>query len=269
MTTSVNTNNTSSQPLERKKVPAPVLDTPENSIEEKRVGWFDQDEFKEYKVETSGMSGIGSINFDSDKVVQPSVISEMFKGNDNWISIKPSNVAEKVVNTASTAINVTKDLASASLDAGSDLFNQITGRTEVPQSEDPSKIDPTVAKKQEEAKEYSVIKEAEEVIAKEQADYRGKELFEKAVMSKKAEIAELANLQGNYKDVLDKNGDVRKDLETSVAQARKKIMEDQQAKQEPLVSSAKVGGQGRLEEKKVNKANETSGGNTNATNAVG
>ena len=86
-------------------------------------------------------------------------------------------------------------------------------------------------------------------------------------MSKKAEIAELANLQGNYRDVLDDNGDVRKDLKTSVAEARKKIMADQ-AKQEPLVSAAKVGGQGRLEKKKVNKANETSGGNTNSTNAI-
>lgn len=263
MSTSTIINNTSSQPLERKKTPAPVLDTPENSIEEKRVGWFDQDEFRGFDATT------GSINFDSDKIVQPpivSVVSEMFGGNDKWISIKPSNIAEKVVNTASTAINVTKDLASTSIDAGSDLLNQITGKTEVPQNEDPSKIDPMAAKKQEEEKEYSVIREAEKVIAKAQADYRGEKLFEEAVHSKSSEIAKLANLQGNYRDVLDAKGDVRKDLENPVAQARKRILAAQQSEQNPLASTSKKGGQGNLE---ANKANETSGGNTNAQNAVG
>lgn len=157
--TTLPTTNPSSQPLERKKTPAPVLPDLEYSDKEGPLGFYNPNEFQEYKVKTSGMSGTGSINFDTDKVVQPSVVSEMFDVSDKWISIKPSNVAEQVVNTASTVINVTGDLASASIDAGSDLFNQITGKaekTEVPKNfqkafegNDPSKLDPTVPKKQE------------------------------------------------------------------------------------------------------------------------
>lgn len=274
MTTLTTTNNPGSQPLERKKAPAPVLDTPENSIEEKRVGWFDQSEFQEYKIETSGMSGVGSISFDTDKVVQPSIISEMFDGSNKWISIKPSNVAEKAVNIASTAINVTKDLASASIDAGSDLiFNQMLGKAEK-QSEtpqDPSKLDPTVAKKQEEAQEYSANEQQKGDIEAEILNIRRKLENMTQLAPRKQEIADLTGLQAmlsGKSSLVNESGEVRKDLEAPIAQKRREILEAQQARENPITSASKQGGQG-METKKVNLANETSGGNTNATNAVG
>lgn len=272
MNTSDTANKTSLKPLERMKTPVPVLDTPENSIEEKRIGWFDQNEFRGFD------ATVGSIDFNPDKVVPSPVVSEMFGGNNEWISFTPSNVAEKIVNTASTAVNVAGNLASAGIDAGSDLFKQITGtpeQTEVPQNfqkafekDDVSKLDPTVVKEQEEAQEYSVIKQAEEVIAKAQADYRGEKMFEEAVKPKISEITDLANLQGSYKDVLDDKGEIRTDLQASVAQRREAILKAQQTKQEPLVSTSKQGGQG-LNSKQLlndNLSNETK---STAQQAVG
>lgn len=277
MTTLSTVLKTSNKPVERKV--ALGQNITEQAEGKDRIGFFDEN--------LKGFDATqGSLTFSQI----PEIFQKAFEG-ESLSKLDPSkNVPSEIFvpgifTTFETTQKVVQKGISAmggvlgdSGDAIWDLAKTVTGKTEVPQdfqkafeNEDPSKLDPS--KKPQEAKpddlkNYSIIKEAEKVIAKAQADYRGEKLFDEAVKSKRAEIAGLANLQDSYKGVLDNQGEIRTDLQAVVAQKEKEIVQAQQAKQEPLVSASKQDGQGRLEEKYINKANETSGGNTNATNAV-
>lgn len=253
MTTSTSMNKQTSQPLERKKVSTPILDTPENSLEEQRIGWFDQDEFQGFDATT------GSINFDSDKAIQPSVVSEMFEGSDEWISIKPSNIAEKVVNTTSTAINIigstAVDTKNAVFDLGKEIF-----KTSAPENNLDKKENPKIAEEQKSLKEYSAGEQQKETVEAEITSIRRKLDNLAQVAPRQQEIADLTGLQAllsGKSQLVNEAGEVRIDLQESVAQKREEIIQAQQAKQKPLTSTSKKGGQGQILSNDDNRSGET------------
>lgn len=236
--TSTTQNSLNTLPLtnERKNTIAPVLDNPENIEGIDRAGWFDEDPI------VKGFDAtVGSINFNDDKVVSPSVVSEIFSGSDQWISIKATDIANKTAAVASKTVNVVGDIASAGKDAGVDLFNQIIGKNEAPET-------PSDPKKQEEENkkiiENQYVTQTQQDIADTISSIQKFLANEAQITPLKQEVSKLTGLPEWLTDIVSANGEIRTDLIDDVDKAKKAILESQKTSTQVLSSASKTGGQG-------------------------
>lgn len=267
MITSDTANKTSSQPLERIKTAAQkAVINPDEQIEGiDSVGYFENPTIKEPIINCINAPCILIDNFNPDKVVPLSVVSNLFGGSDQWISITPA--LNSVASAASKAVNLAGNLASDSKDAGLDLFNQVIGKTETSQDfqkasdgEDDSKLNHDAVAKKQEAEEYSVIKQQEESIDAEILNIRRDLDIKAKIAPLQEEVADLMGLQAmlsGKSSLVKENGEIRVDLQASVAQKRKEILESRHAGKSIISSPAKHGAEGPRLSNDDNKSVET------------
>lgn len=243
------TTNNKTAPLTNERKPAPVLDTPENIEGVDRAGWFDEN-----PIEKGFDATTGSINnFNPDKVVSDSVVSEIFGGSDQWISIKPLDIANKAATTISNTAGVIGKVASAGKDAFADLLDQVTV---TPESQTPP--DP---KKQEELKEQAEYMEnrqqGEDTEAKILAIHR--QIEQMAQLEEKREnIARLAGMNESFELVISGSGKIRTDLEPIIERKSEELRRTkEQQVQASLDSPAKHGSRGPKMSMDDNKSGET------------
>lgn len=258
------TTNSNLMPLtnERKKTPAPGVVNDQEQIEGiDRAGWFESD-----SIEKGFDATIGSINnFNPDKVVSDSVASEIFGGSDQWVSIKPLDVANKAATAVSTTANLVGNAASAGKDAGIDLFNQIIGKDQTPETQKP--LTPEEQKKEEELAEYNAKRQAEDDINAQITSIRNKIDAAAQLAVTRENISDLTGIQKWLEGMVDeKTGEVRTDLKTSAEQKSKELREKQLQATEPLKSPSKHGAEGPGMSMDDNKSGET---HTTAQTATG
>lgn len=269
----LSTNKTNTSPLERKNTPAPVLENPENIEAKDSAFWFENNlaEKQPKGLSATGfmdlLSSTAELKVDTSSIVDenPVAQSSILKPGE-WTSF--SKTAEKVTNIASKTVNIIGNVASVGKDAGLDLVNQVFGTNQTPEAQTFS--DP---KKQEE--ENNKIIENQFVTQKQEeievAVLTIHKTLEALAQQKsiRENISNLTGLQMWLEGMITETGEVRVDLQASTESKAKELQNKRnQAISGSIKGTSKQGGQG-LETKKVNLANETSGGNTNTTNAVG